>query len=86
MPTAQPKPGKILLSPTDHTLAAQARKLEEAGCFPLVLECVPSEAARKVTDLLKIPTISIGAGPNVNGQRRRNCTPKPSYTIWRSRR
>jgi 3-methyl-2-oxobutanoate hydroxymethyltransferase len=49
-------------------LAAQARRLEEAGCFSLVLECVPSEAARKVTDLLKIPTIGIGAGPNVNGQ------------------
>ena len=49
-------------------LAAQARELEEAGCFSLVLECVPSEAARKVTDLLKISTIGIGAGPNVNGQ------------------
>jgi 3-methyl-2-oxobutanoate hydroxymethyltransferase len=49
-------------------LAAQARELEEAGCFSLVLECVPSEAARKVTDLLKIPTIGIGAGPNVDGQ------------------
>jgi 3-methyl-2-oxobutanoate hydroxymethyltransferase len=51
-----------------ETLAVQARELEEAGCFSLVLECVPSEAARKVTDLLKIPTIGIGAGPNVNGQ------------------
>jgi 3-methyl-2-oxobutanoate hydroxymethyltransferase len=49
-------------------LAAQARELEGAGCFSLVLECVPSEAARKVTDLLKIPTIGIGAGPNVDGQ------------------
>ncbi len=49
-------------------LASQARELEEAGCFPLVLECVPSEAARKVTDLLKIPTIGIGAGPRVSGQ------------------
>src|SRR5437016_1282113 len=49
-------------------LAAQARELEEAGCFSLVLECVPSEAARKVTDLLKIPTIGIGAGASVSGQ------------------
>src|SRR6266567_1877308 len=49
-------------------LASQARELEEAGCFSLVLECVPSEAARKVTDILKIPTIGIGAGPSVNGQ------------------
>jgi 3-methyl-2-oxobutanoate hydroxymethyltransferase len=49
-------------------LAAQARQLEAAGCFSLVLECVPSEAAWKVTDLLKIPTIGIGAGPSVSGQ------------------
>jgi 3-methyl-2-oxobutanoate hydroxymethyltransferase len=49
-------------------LASQAGELEEAGCFSLVLECVPSEAARKVTDLLKIPTIGIGAGPCVSGQ------------------
>ncbi len=49
-------------------LASQARELEEAGCFALVLECVPSETARKVTHLLTIPTIGIGAGPNVSGQ------------------
>jgi 3-methyl-2-oxobutanoate hydroxymethyltransferase len=53
---------------TVEMLAAQARELEGAGCFSLVLECVPSDAARKVTDLLKIPTIGIGAGPNVDGQ------------------
>jgi 3-methyl-2-oxobutanoate hydroxymethyltransferase len=49
-------------------LAGQARELEDAGCFALVLECVPSEAARKVTDLLEIPTIGIGAGAHVSGQ------------------
>jgi 3-methyl-2-oxobutanoate hydroxymethyltransferase len=49
-------------------LASQARQLEDAGCFAIVLECVPSEVARKVTDLLKIPTIGIGAGPHVSGQ------------------
>jgi 3-methyl-2-oxobutanoate hydroxymethyltransferase len=49
-------------------LAGQARELEEAGCFSLVLECVPFEAARRVTDLLKIPTIGIGAGASVSGQ------------------
>src|ERR1700741_446935 len=38
-------------------LSAQCRELEEAGCFSIVLECVPAEAARKVTDLLRIPTI-----------------------------
>jgi len=49
-------------------LAAQASELENAGCFALVLECVPSEAARKVTELLEIPTIGIGAGAYVSGQ------------------
>jgi 3-methyl-2-oxobutanoate hydroxymethyltransferase len=49
-------------------LASEARELERAGCFALVLECVPAEAARQVTDLLKIPTIGIGAGPGVSGQ------------------
>jgi 3-methyl-2-oxobutanoate hydroxymethyltransferase len=48
--------------------ASQARELEAAGCFALVLECVPAEAARKVTQLLKIPTIGIGAGAQVSGQ------------------
>ena len=33
-----------------------------------MLECVPSEAARKVTEFLKIPTIGIGAGSHVSGQ------------------
>ncbi len=49
-------------------LISQARDLEDAGCLALVLECVPAEAARNVTDLLKIPTIGIGAGPHVSGQ------------------
>lgn len=49
-------------------LASQAAEIEQAGCFSLVLECVPSEAARKVTELLKIPTIGIGAGSGVDGQ------------------
>src|SRR5216683_2873673 len=49
-------------------LASEARELEDAGCFALVLECVPAEAARQVTKLLKIPVIGIGAGPGVSGQ------------------
>ncbi len=49
-------------------LASEARELEHAGCFALVLECVPTEAARQVTNLLKIPTIGIGAGSGVSGQ------------------
>jgi 3-methyl-2-oxobutanoate hydroxymethyltransferase len=49
-------------------LGSQACELEESGCFALVLECVPTIAARKVTELLKIPTIGIGAGAAVDGQ------------------
>lgn len=49
-------------------LAAEALKLEEAGIFSLVLECVPSPIARKVTQSLGIPTIGIGAGPDTDGQ------------------
>src|SRR6266851_2536301 len=49
-------------------LASEARELEDAGCFALVLESVPAEAARQVTKLIKIPVIGIGAGPGVSGQ------------------
>ncbi len=49
-------------------LASEARELERAGCFALVFECIPAEAARQVTNLLKIPTIGIGAGSGVSGQ------------------
>jgi len=49
-------------------LVADARRLEAAGACALVLEAVPSEAARRVTDSLSIPTIGIGAGPHCSGQ------------------
>lgn len=45
-----------------------AKRLEDAGCFSLVLECVPSALAQKITETLSIPVIGIGAGPNVDGQ------------------
>jgi len=46
----------------------QALALERAGCFSIVLECVPSPIAAAVTRALKIPTIGIGAGPSTSGQ------------------
>lgn len=49
-------------------LHAQAQKLEEAGCFSLVLECIPESLAKKITDNLSIPTIGIGSGPLTDGQ------------------
>ena len=51
-----------------HLLLRDARALEEAGCFALVLECIPSELARVITGQISIPTIGIGAGPHCDGQ------------------
>jgi 3-methyl-2-oxobutanoate hydroxymethyltransferase len=49
-------------------LLEDAIALEEAGCFAIVLECVPAEVAARVTEALAIPTIGIGAGATVDGQ------------------
>lgn len=46
----------------------QALALEKAGCFGIVLECVPDEVAKMITGNLKIPTIGIGAGADCDGQ------------------
>ena len=49
-------------------LLADARLLEEAGCFALVLEKIPRELASRVANEVSIPVIGIGAGPDVDGQ------------------
>ncbi len=49
-------------------MVTDAKILEGAGAFALVLECVPSELAREITRKLSIPTIGIGAGPHCDGQ------------------
>ena len=49
-------------------LVADAKALAAAGCFALVLEGVPDEVARMVTDAVDVPTIGIGAGPGCDGQ------------------
>ena len=53
---------------TAAQLVRDALALETAGCFSLVLEAVPSPVAARITELLTIPTIGIGAGPDVDGQ------------------
>ncbi|MEO0096427.1 MAG: 3-methyl-2-oxobutanoate hydroxymethyltransferase [candidate division WOR-3 bacterium] len=45
-----------------------AKQLESAGCFAIVLEKVPMQLAKRITKMLKIPTIGIGAGPYCDGQ------------------
>ncbi len=49
-------------------LRVDARGLEEAGAFSVVLECIPAELARVVTTELRIPTIGIGSGVHCSGQ------------------
>ena len=49
-------------------ILADARLLESLGCFALVLECVPSPLALRITEALQIPTIGIGAGAGCDGQ------------------
>jgi 3-methyl-2-oxobutanoate hydroxymethyltransferase len=49
-------------------LIRDAVALEEAGCFSLVLECVPSVVGKAVSEAVKIPVLGIGAGPHVDCQ------------------
>ncbi|MBC7723742.1 MAG: 3-methyl-2-oxobutanoate hydroxymethyltransferase [Burkholderiaceae bacterium] len=51
-----------------EALIADALAVQGAGAFAVVLEMVPSEVAKRVTELLTIPTIGVGAGPHVDGQ------------------
>ena len=46
----------------------EARALERAGCFAVVLEAIPAPVAARITEALKIPTIGIGAGTSCDGQ------------------
>ncbi len=49
-------------------LVREAKALEAAGCFSIVLEAVPSVVAREITSRVSVPTIGIGAGPHCDGQ------------------
>jgi 3-methyl-2-oxobutanoate hydroxymethyltransferase len=49
-------------------LLIDAQALQDAGVFALVLEAIPAELARRVTERLEVPTIGIGAGPHCDAQ------------------
>jgi 3-methyl-2-oxobutanoate hydroxymethyltransferase len=49
-------------------LLEDALTLEEAGCFAIVLECIPDRVAKLITERVGVPTISCGAGPWCSGQ------------------
>jgi len=71
-PQSVHKMGGYVVQGKDSDKAQQilrdGRALEAAGCYAVVLECIPAELARIVTGQLRIPTIGIGAGPHVDGQ------------------
>jgi 3-methyl-2-oxobutanoate hydroxymethyltransferase len=52
----------------EQELLADAKAAEESGAFAVVLECIPSDIAGRLTAALEIPTIGIGAGPDCDGQ------------------
>jgi 3-methyl-2-oxobutanoate hydroxymethyltransferase len=49
-------------------IRAEAKRLQDAGCFSIVLELMPAALAADISRELHIPTIGIGAGPTVDGQ------------------
>lgn len=55
-------------APGAEALVADAKLLESAGAFAVVLEAIPADLARRVTETLTVPTIGIGAGPHCDGQ------------------
>jgi len=52
----------------ERQLLADAKAAESAGAFAMVLECIPTSTAQKITHTVKIPTIGIGAGDSCDGQ------------------
>jgi 3-methyl-2-oxobutanoate hydroxymethyltransferase len=51
-----------------HEIIEDARALERAGAYAIVVEAVPPDVARQVTAAVEVPTIGIGAGPSCDGQ------------------
>ncbi|TWU60409.1 3-methyl-2-oxobutanoate hydroxymethyltransferase [Rubripirellula tenax] len=52
----------------EQQLIADAKAAEDAGAFAVLIECVPSDIGKAITDAVSVPTIGIGAGKNTTGQ------------------
>ena len=52
----------------NEQLVADAKAAEQAGAFAVLIECVPTDIGKAITDAVSVPTIGIGAGPHVSGQ------------------
>ena len=62
------KLGGFKVQREEQRLVDDARQVQDAGAFSVVLECIPTPIAAKITESMEIPTIGIGAGPNCDGQ------------------
>ena len=67
-PQSELRLGGYRVQRNEPELLADARAVQEAGAFAVVLECIRAEIAGKITRMLSIPTIGIGAGPECDGQ------------------
>lgn len=62
------KMGGFKVQREEQRLVEDAEKVQQAGAFSVVLECIPTPIATAITESVDIPTIGIGAGPNCDGQ------------------
>jgi len=60
--------GGFKIQREEQRLVEDAKKVQDAGAFSVVLECIPTPIATRITESVEIPTIGIGAGPNCDGQ------------------
>ena len=67
-PQAVRKLGGHKVQRSAEEILADARAAADAGAFAIVLECIPSSLAARITEQIPIPTIGIGAGPQCDGQ------------------
>jgi 3-methyl-2-oxobutanoate hydroxymethyltransferase len=68
LPQSVHQSGGFFIQRQRDNLIADVKAIEEAGAFAILLECVTPEIAKEATEILKVPTIGIGAGGDCDGQ------------------